>query len=97
MRNFKATPREAECDMTLIEERLRRRIRSAFHLDDRDLPAHKAKLAEEEVLYLIQIYGKALKSQRERLYEDKEKKLLELLYGGREGHSAEYPASKKAG
>jgi hypothetical protein len=82
--------------MTLTEERLRRRIRSAFHLDDPNLPPHIAQLAEEEVLDLIRTYGKAPKSQRERLYEDKEKKLLELLREGRKGRSAEHPSSRPA-
>lgn len=65
--------------MSQAEQRLRRRIRSAFHLDYCPWAAHLSQLAEEEVLDLIRTCSKVPRQQRERFYRDRESGLLKLL------------------
>jgi len=78
--------------MSLSEKRLRRRIRGTFHLNDPTLPPDVAERAEQEVIQLIRTYGKAPSWDKERVYADGEKKLLQLLREGRrrKGRSAEH-------
>lgn len=68
--------------MTDAEQRLRRRITIAFNLDYLTWSTYLSQLAAEEVLDRIRTYGKVPTGQRERFYQDRERRLLKLPRSG---------------